>query len=202
MNEGLVVRFYTQARKIPALLGKIGNWNIPGGPYTATQGVVFLLVSAVGKFTMPIWAGGMLPLIAWALLLVVAGGIGYLAGLIPMNGRNPFMLLLGVLGYADAPPMGSQRGRPVRLGRTHTVRRRTSLPTTTGSAAEPTPVREAEDLEQEEAQLEVPLADSTDSEEAERVPVESLEREAVADGPSPHQLNEVQQLLAASAQRR
>lgn len=122
MEEQSVVRFYTQARKIPYLLGKIGDFKLPGGPYTLTQGVVAFIVAWIGKATMPMWAGGMITIVAWIPVLLIALACGYIAGRIPFKGRNPLMLLWGLVGYATAPSWGTQAGRPVRMGPSRRIR--------------------------------------------------------------------------------
>jgi hypothetical protein len=53
-----VTRFYTAARRIPILVGKLPSGGfIPGGPYTVPQIVVLVSVAAGGYYTMPMWSG-------------------------------------------------------------------------------------------------------------------------------------------------
>ena len=53
-----VTRFYTAARRIPILVGKLPSGGfIPGGPYTIPQILVLLTVTAGGYYTMPMWSG-------------------------------------------------------------------------------------------------------------------------------------------------
>lgn len=105
------------------------------------------------------------------------------------------MILWGVIGYVDAPAWGRQAGSTVALKKTRTVKHRSTSPTrhlASTKAAEGS------------------LVDLEPSEELDEVVLASVPPEATAsyvassefDGPSPHQLNKVQQLLAASAQRR
>ncbi|MFJ3338644.1 hypothetical protein [Streptomyces sp. NPDC086766] len=65
-----VGRFYTAARRHPWVLGKVGDWRIPLGPYTPAQIVLavgggFLLVKTIGWWS---WLGP-LPLAAWILAI-------------------------------------------------------------------------------------------------------------------------------------
>lgn len=197
MNEQpqVVVRFYTLARKIPFLLGKLGDWVLPGGPYTLAQGIAFIGVAFTGQKTMPLWASGMAPIVAWIPVLILAAVSALAAGRIPLKGRNPLMILWGVIGYVDAPAWGRQAGSTVALKKTRTVKHRSTSPT-----RHPASTKAAEGS----------LVDLEPSEELDEVVLASVPPEATAsyvassefDGPSPHQLNKVQQLLAASAQRR
>lgn len=197
MNEQpqVVVRFYTLARKIPFLLGKLGDWVLPGGPYTLAQGIAFIGVAFIGQKTMPLWASGMAPIVAWIPVLILAAVSALAAGRIPLKGRNPLMILWGVIGYVDAPAWGRQAGSTVALKKTRTVKHRSTSPT-----RHPASTKAAEGS----------LVGLEPSEELDEVVLASVPPEATAsyvassefDGPSPHQLNEVQQLLAASAQRR
>lgn len=201
MNEQpqVVVRFYTLARKIPFLLGKLGDWVLPGGPYTLAQGGAFIGVAFIGQKTMPLWASNMAPIVAWIPVLVLAAASALAAGRIPLKGRNPLMILWGVVGYADAPAWGRQAGHTIALKRTRTVRHVSTSPTWRPAPSEAV----AETFDEVEA-----LEDLADVvlEPAIAVAPEpecGLSVASRADGgPSPHQLNEVQQLLAASAQRR
>jgi len=199
MNEEpqVVVRFYTLARKIPFLLGKLGDWVLPGGPYTLAQGVAFVGVAFIGQKTMPLWASDMVPIVAWIPVLIVAAVSAIAAGRIPLKGRNPLMILWGVIGYADAPAWGRQAGTTVALKRTRTVRHRSTSP-----AGFPAP---SETTEEPVDAVEAPedLVDVVFEPFIAATPESGPSVAARADdGPSPHQLNEVQQLLAASAQRR
>lgn len=191
-----VVRFYTLARKIPFLLGKLGDWVLPGGPYTLVQGGAFLGVAFIGQKTMPLWAPNLAPIIAWIPVLIVAAACGIGAGRIPLKGRNPLMILWGVFGYAGAPAWGRQAGGPVGLKRTRTVRHRSTSPTWHPTPPEGVPATG-------EDEVHVGLAAPVDELPAPPEPELSSPPAVVAvAGPSPHQLTEVQQILAASAQRR
>lgn len=199
MNEQpqVVVRFYTLARKIPFLLGKLGDWVLPGGPYTLAQGGAFIGVAFIGQKTMPFWATNMAPIVAWIPVLILAAASALAAGHIPLKGRNPLMILWGVIGYTDAPAWGRQAGNTVALKRTRTVRHRSTSPTW-----RPAPSETAEEpLDEVEAPED--LASVVLEPAVAATPGSGSAVDARPNGvPSPHQLNEVQQLLAASAQRR
>lgn len=205
----MVVRFYTQARKIPFFLGKFGDWRIWGGPYTLTQVVVFVAVAWIGQFTMPLWAGGWLPIFAWVPVLIVAGASGFAVGKIPLKGRNPLLLLLGILSYADAPTWGTCGGKDVTLKKNRTIRHRSSIPTRLVPSG---PSREQDDLRGDalETRGGEPLGEGAIDE---LTTTEVQEGSSLAGVPAPvatapvgrperHQLNEVQLILAASAQRK
>lgn len=199
-EQQVVVRFYTRARKIPVMLGKLGDFKIPFGPYTLTQGVVFVAAVGIGKETMWLWALGWMPILAWLVLIAVAAVCAVGAGRIPFKGRNPLMLVAGVIGYGTAPSWGTQGGSHIALGGKRKIRHRGSTPT---SAAWDTTIRSFDEDPAEEISPPVAVDD--------RVPVlanvSPQERgapapEASREQPNPHQLTEVQQILAASAQRR
>ncbi|MGP5306924.1 hypothetical protein [Brachybacterium alimentarium] len=199
MNEQpqVVVRFYTLARKIPFLLGKLGDWVLPGGPYTLAQGGAFIGVAFIGQKTMPLWASNMAPIVAWIPVLILAAACALVAGRIPLKGRNPLMILWGVIGYADAPAWGRQAGNTVALKRTRTVKHRSTSPTWRPAPSEPT----GETFNEVEAPDHLADVVLEPAFAATRGPGSSVDSRSDG-GPSPHQLNEVQQLLAASAQRR
>lgn len=193
-EEASVVRFYTLARKIPFLLGKLGDWVLPGGPYTLTQGVAFVGVALIGQRTMPMWGSGMPTIIAWIPVLIIAAVAAVVAGRIPLKGRNPLTLVMGILGYVDAPEWGRQgRGR-VDLKKTRSVKRRCSTPTS--ALPEPSTLAASAAVAEEDDLVELLAEPELDQ-------VTPIDPEPISGSkPSPHQLTEVQQILAASAQRR
>lgn len=197
-TPAVTIRLYTRARKIPFLLGKLGDWQIWGGPYTLTQMVTAVAAAYIGKLTMRFWAGDMPAFMAWAVVLVVAGGCGLVAGRIPMKGRNPLIVLQGIFGYVDAPAWGTQGGKDVALRRTRRLRHRESLPTTMTCPLPPAEGEPALEPEQEPVELEdlEQFKSSHEEQPAQQPPIEG-------DKPlTAHQLDEVQRILAASAQRR
>ncbi|MET9396136.1 hypothetical protein [Kitasatospora sp. NPDC002965] len=102
-------RSYTKARRHPWVLGKIGDWRLPMGPYTPPQ----LVVAGVGAFvlvkTASWWAPvlGPLPLAAWAAAIWAARHSR-------IAGRSPFLVLADALSLAMSPRAGQISGRAVR----------------------------------------------------------------------------------------
>lgn len=204
MSDEQVVRFYTQARKIPFLVGKFGDFKVPGGPYTLTQAIVAFIVAWIGHMTMPLWAGGMITIVAWIPVLAVAGACGFAAGRIPLQGRNPVMLVWGMFGYATAPSWGSQAGAPVRLGPPRKIRHRCSSPST-GPPEQVTVVATEDDRARDEDDAPAASAGLDRDGPAPQLGMAARDRAEVSvlqHAPAVHQLTEVQQILAASAQRR
>ncbi|MCC9309946.1 hypothetical protein LN042_23210 [Kitasatospora sp. RB6PN24] len=91
------------------MLGKLGDWRIPMGPYTPPQ----LAVASIGAFvlikTASWWAPvvGPVPVVAW--------GIGiWAARHSRIAGRSPAAALADALSLAGSPKRGRIRGRAVR----------------------------------------------------------------------------------------
>jgi hypothetical protein len=91
------------------VLGKLGDWRIPMGPYTPPQ----LAVASIGAFllikTATWWAPvvGPVPVVAW--------GIGiWAARHSRIAGRSPAAALADALSLAGSPRRGRIRGRAVR----------------------------------------------------------------------------------------
>ncbi|WP_195911403.1 hypothetical protein [Streptomyces kaniharaensis] len=91
------------------MLGKLGDWRIPMGPYTPPQ----LAVAAIGAFllikTATWWAPvlGPVPVVAW--------GFGiWAARHSRIAGRSPAAALADALSMAAAPKRGRIGGRAVR----------------------------------------------------------------------------------------
>lgn len=197
MSDSDVVRFYTGARKFPFFVGKLGDFRLPGGPYTLTQMLTAAAVIAVGKWSIGVWGSHMRPLVAWVVLLVIGVGAGVLVGRIPFGGRNPLLIAWGIVGYFDAPAWGTRRGREVRIGKTRRVKVRCSQRRDESSDAEVLPAPTATP-HPTSVSLEDPVLDQpATTPEADLAAAPSSRRSV-----SPHQLTQIQQLLAASAQRR
>ncbi|MFJ9461049.1 hypothetical protein ACIRST_39020 [Kitasatospora sp. NPDC101447] len=102
-------RSYTKARRHPWVLGKIGDWRIPLGPYTPPQ----LVVAAVGSFllieTVSWWwpVTGPLPIVVWAVAIWAARHSR-------IAGRSPFLVAADALGLLVSPRHGRIGGRAVR----------------------------------------------------------------------------------------
>ncbi|WP_331727386.1 hypothetical protein OG871_40280 (plasmid) [Kitasatospora sp. NBC_00374] len=105
-------RSYTKARRHPWVLGKIGDWRIPMGPYTPPQLVVAALGAYVLVKTATWWAPllGPLPVLAWAVAIWAARHSR-------IAGRSPFLVVADALSLAVSPragQIGGQAVRPVR----------------------------------------------------------------------------------------
>ncbi|WDF45036.1 hypothetical protein PBV52_50960 (plasmid) [Streptomyces sp. T12] len=103
-----VGRSYTRARRHPWVLGKVGDWTLPLGPYTPAQ----LVIAAGGIYvlikTFAWWSFmGPVPVIALgvAVWAVRASRIG---------GRSPLWIAYGWALYALQPSAGRISGRSVR----------------------------------------------------------------------------------------
>ncbi|MGW2028336.1 hypothetical protein [Streptomyces decoyicus] len=104
-------RSYTRARRLPWVMGKIGDWTLPFGPYTPAQiGVAFAGAFLLIK-TFAWWRVlGPVPVIAlaFAVWAVRRAKIG---------GRTPLNCALGLAAYLTQPRVGRINGRAVREGR-------------------------------------------------------------------------------------
>lgn len=117
-------RFFTRARRIPILVGRLPDGHaLPGGPYTLVQVLSAAGTGLVLSKTTALWAhlGGLLDLVfAGCLVLAVLWG----AGKLPSSGRNPFTWVLGAAALYSTPRQGSVRGRPLRVSRPRRVEHR------------------------------------------------------------------------------
>lgn len=108
MSQVRVGRFYTAARRHPWVLGKVGDWKIPLGPYTPAQIAVavgggFLLVKTISWWS---WMGPV-PIAAWLLAV-------WAVRRPKIKGRAPMHAALGWLLLAIQPQGGRVGGRAAR----------------------------------------------------------------------------------------
>ncbi|PZE54012.1 hypothetical protein [Curtobacterium sp. MCLR17_044] len=116
-----VARFYTAARRIPVLIGKINGARIPGGPYTLTQIVVGGIVLWIGYKTAGLWGAGLYPLVRMTVLAGIAFGTTWATGKIPST-RRRLMDLASDFGTAlSLPDLGTYQGRRISIARPHRV---------------------------------------------------------------------------------
>lgn len=109
----VVVRYHTAGRRQPMLIGKdAAGRRLPGGPYTVYQVLAVAAVAAVLWNTRPIWAAGLTALSALLVIGAAAIGAGFLTGRLDFSGRNPFWILLSLLGALRA----LAGARPGRVG--------------------------------------------------------------------------------------
>lgn len=109
---GRIGRTYTRARRHPWVLGKVGDWTLPLGPYTPAQ----LAIAAVGVFvlikTFALWSPlGPVPVVA-------LGFVVWSARASRIGGRSPLWVAYGWAQYALRPRSGRMSGRTVRERRT------------------------------------------------------------------------------------
>ncbi|OIJ64969.1 hypothetical protein [Streptomyces mangrovisoli] len=103
-----VARYYTAARRHPWVLGKMGDWRVPLGPYTPAQ----IAVAVVGGYllvkTIAWWSWlGPVPVIVW--------GVAIWAVRRPrIGGRAPLSAALGWALLAAQPRGGRIGGTTAR----------------------------------------------------------------------------------------
>ncbi|GLY38992.1 hypothetical protein Amsp01_050160 [Amycolatopsis sp. NBRC 101858] len=111
-GDVLIGRSYTRSRRFPRMFGRMPGRDggyLPGGPYTLTQGVLFLMLLVV------VWK---LPLLDW---------LGPARWLVPLSAvfvrrariesRTPLGWLLGLAAHLVAPTTGTRNGRAYRPSR-------------------------------------------------------------------------------------
>ncbi|MEU6212174.1 hypothetical protein ABZ891_20035 [Streptomyces sp. NPDC047023] len=108
MSAQGVVRVYTSARRHPWVLGKLGDWTVPFGPYTPAQ----LVVLGGGAFTLiktyAFWSwAGPVPLLLWLASVWAVRGAR-------IAGQNPFTAVFGMLVLMARHPAGRVGGRIAR----------------------------------------------------------------------------------------
>lgn len=117
-------RFFTRARRIPILVGRLPDGRpMPGGPYTLVQVLSGAGVGLTLSKTTVLWAhfGGLLDLVFAGCVVV---GVVWGTGKLPSSGRNPFTWVLDAVSLYSTPHQGSLRGRPLRVSRPRLVRHR------------------------------------------------------------------------------
>lgn len=114
-----IVKNYTRARRFPQLIGVTHDGKrIPGGPYTYTQFVGGGLLLVVMWQTSSLWATGSL-IRNTVVLVAVAGLVVWGLGKLPLNGRNPLSMVVGVsralvIGLGSPPAIDGVVRRPRR----------------------------------------------------------------------------------------
>lgn len=122
-------RTYTRARRHPWVMGKIGDWTLPLGPYTPAQ----MTIAGAGIFvlikTFSWWAPlGPAPVVA-------LGFAVWLARASRMGGRSPLWVAYGWGQRALQPVGGRMNGRTVRPARPRALRGSFLIETTTEPVA-------------------------------------------------------------------
>lgn len=116
-----VARFYTAARRIPVLIGKINGARIPGGPYTLTQIVVGGIVLWIGYKTAGLWGAGLYPLVRMTVLAGIAFGATWATGKIPTTRRRLMDLASDFSAALSLPELGTYQGKRISIARPHMV---------------------------------------------------------------------------------
>lgn len=117
-------RFFTRARRIPILVGRLPDGRaLPGGPYTLVQVLSGAGAGLVLAKSTPLWAhfGGLLNVVFAGCVVV---GVIWGTGKLPSSGRNPFTWVLDAVALYSVPRQGSMRGRAMRVSRPRLVRHR------------------------------------------------------------------------------
>jgi hypothetical protein len=108
VERARVTRVYTAARRHPWVLGKVGDWTLPFGPYTPAQLVVMAGGAMVLIKTFAWWSWlGPLPVAVWGLSIWAVRGA-------KIGGRGPFAAAMGWLTLAALHPAGRIGGRAAR----------------------------------------------------------------------------------------
>ncbi|MCP2265183.1 hypothetical protein ACFQHV_18455 [Promicromonospora thailandica] len=132
-------KFYTKARRIPMLVGKLpSGGRIWGGPYTITQVGAGAVVAFTLWQTAPLWArlGGFMNIVV-AVGLVV--GTVWATGKLPSSGRNPVAFVMDAMNLTSSP--GRLVGGQVALPKPRLMTHRVMVVVPTSGAA---PARYAE----------------------------------------------------------
>lgn len=138
-------KFYTKARRIPMLVGKLpSGGRIWGGPYTITQvGAGAVVAFALWK-TAPLWAqlGGFMNIVV-AVGVVV--GVVWATGKLPSTGRNPIAFVMDAMNLTSSPGRlaGGQVVLPKPRLMTHRVMVVLPRPTTVAAPRAEAPFRAA-----------------------------------------------------------
>lgn len=116
-------KFYTKARRIPMLVGKLpSGGRIWGGPYTITQVGAGAVVAFALWQTAPLWArlGGFMNIVV-AVGVVV--GVVWATGKLPSSGRNPVAFVMDAMNLTSSPGrlVGGQVALPKPRLVTHRV---------------------------------------------------------------------------------
>ncbi|MFD8493331.1 hypothetical protein [Amycolatopsis sp. NPDC059657] len=111
-GKALVGRSYTRSRRQPRMFGRMPGRDgayVPGGPYTLTQGVLFLaLLLIVWKLPIFDWLGSARWFVPLSAVFVRRARI---------ESRTPAGWLLGLCTQLLAPTTGTVEGKPYRPSR-------------------------------------------------------------------------------------
>lgn len=121
-GEGRVrCRSYTYARRYPLVIGKIGGWSPPWGPWTLSQYGAAVAVLVALMATRGLW-GQWLGVANLVVLLGVPLAVGWMLRRDTLEGRRPHRALAGMAAVRLAPAAGMVAGRPYRPPRPQRLR--------------------------------------------------------------------------------
>ncbi len=110
-----VGRFYTRARKVKKMLGKLHDGSkIPGGPYTLTQGAAGVVTGFLVLNTNGLWTTRM-SIVDIVLGVLAMWGVAWAVGRLPSTNRNPALVLFDASGAVFKSAMGSYRGEALEI---------------------------------------------------------------------------------------
>jgi hypothetical protein len=122
-GEPIVARFYTAARKIKTLIGELNGTRLPGGPYSVTQVIVFVVCAGVG---LALVSNGVtitsLGIFDAPLVLASAWGVAWLFGRLPLTKRNPVWVVYDIFTALFAPSAGTYAGEAFEVKAGHRAR--------------------------------------------------------------------------------
>ncbi|MEU3261508.1 hypothetical protein ABZ694_27590 [Streptomyces albidoflavus] len=116
MSEVRTSSTYTFARRFPTVIGRLGDWHVPFGPFTPAQLIVLALGTLALVYTASWW---------WAVLgpvppLALGFAVWALRGA-KIAGQDPVMAGLGLVVGALRPVGGRVGGRAARDRRSSPV---------------------------------------------------------------------------------
>lgn len=126
MSQPPVVKWFTPARKIPILIGKLPSGErIWGGPYRASQAIVGGVVLTVMFATRGLWGtfaetNLFGPILTILISVAVAAAAGYGAGRLPI-GSNPALEGLTAGSQVLRAPQATWCGSSIRVGSAYRV---------------------------------------------------------------------------------
>ncbi|MFJ3673998.1 hypothetical protein ACIPSE_46940 [Streptomyces sp. NPDC090106] len=142
MDEDLIGRCYTKARRAPLVHGVVRsvnggpNFRLPFGPYTLTQLAAIVLSVGLLIVSRTVWgghgAGDVL------VLLLVPASAAFVMRHLHIDGRNPAAAAASVALMLAGPRWGRVHGRPLRPSRVERDAPRVTL-TAAGSGTAPLP---------------------------------------------------------------
>lgn len=122
-TEPEVMRSYTKGLKVPTKIGAfVDGTRIPGGPYSAVQGVCGAGTLVLGYLFHGVWGGWLqsawthLSFLDWPLLIIASAVVLKVTGYIPETTRNPVVIAADGRRASFAPRYGTRQGHPIKAG--------------------------------------------------------------------------------------